>query len=359
MQIPQKTINEIIRDYHFIDIFDEKGLKTGIVNMIDIVTSNTYKFYNNVSNKVILFDELVSEILSTRKDDMNPGYFLGNLMQCGRICWKMTNEQILYMLKDEIKEIYKEWKSVIVFSVAEAADLLEIIDGKIVLPEKWCSPKLYKKLNEFLKTFDCERTKIKKRVAYTCDGEFTPEQIIHICKQLNNVSLSDKFDFYPTPQVLVDVVQELADVKETDTVLEPSAGTGSLVKGLPVKQIDCIELNETLATILKEKGYDVQNCAFEDAEIKQYDKIIMNPPFSKRLDAKHIKLAFDKFLKDGGTLVAIHSSRITQATDKASKQFQELFSNYGTYQKEFNDNEFKNSGKGTTISTTITRLQKL
>lgn len=358
MQTTEKTINEIIRDYNFIDIFDEKGLKTGIVNMLDVVTSNTYEFYNTFRDKVILFDELVPEILSTCKDDMNPEYFLGSLMQCGRTCWKMTDEQILYMLKDEIREIYEEWESVIVFSVAEAADLLEIIDGKLVLPEKWCSPKLYKKLGEFLKTFGCERTKIKKRVAYTCDGEFAPEQIIHICKQLNGVSLSDKFDFYPTPPVLVDVVQELADVKETDTVLEPSAGTGSLVKGLPVRQVDCIELNETLATILKEKGYNVQNCAFEAAEIKQYDKIIMNPPFGKRLDAKHIKLAFDKFLKDGGTLVAIHSSGITQATDKASKQFQELFNNYGTYQKEFNNNEFKNSGKGTTISTTITRLQK-
>lgn len=358
MQTTKKTINEIIRDYNFIDIFDEKGLKTGIVNMIDVVTSNIYEFYNNFRDKVILFDELVPEILSTCKDDMSPEYFLGSLMRCGRTCWKMTDEQILYMLKDEIREIYEEWESVIVFSVAEAADLLEIIDGKLVLPEKWCSPKLHKKLGEFLKTFGCERTKIKKRVAYTCDGEFALEQIIHICKQLNGVSLSDKFDFYPTPQVLVDIVQELADIKETDTVLEPSAGTGSLVKGLPIKQVDCIELNETLATILKEKGYNVQNCAFEDAEVKQYDKIIMNPPFGKRLDAKHIKLAFNKFLKDGGTLVTIHSSGITQATDKASKQFQELFNNYGTYQKEFNNNEFKNSGKGTTISTTITRLQK-
>lgn len=358
MPTAEKTINDIIKDYNFIDIFDEEGLKTGIVRMVDVVTSNTFEFYMTFKDKVILFDELVPEILETCKNDLNPQYFLGNMMQCGRTCWKMTNEQILYMLKDDIRETYTEWESVIVFSVAEAADLLEIIDGKLVLPEKWCSPKLYKKLGEFLTTFGCERTKVKKRVAYSCDGEFAPEQIIHICKQLNGVSLSDKFDFYPTPQVLVDEVQRLANIKESDTVLEPSAGTGSLLSGLPVKQVDCIELNETLATILKEKGYNVQNCAFENAEVKQYDKIIMNPPFGKRLDAKHIKLAFDKFLKDGGTLVAIHSSGITQASDRASKQFQELCNNYGTFQKEFNNNEFKNSGKGTMISTTITRLQK-
>ena len=56
----------------------------------------------------------------------------------------------------------------------------------------------------------------------------------------------------------------------------------------------------------------------------------MNPPFGKRLDAKHIVKAFEEGLKEGGTLVAISSQAIFTATDKASKKFQEIVAKYST-----------------------------
>ena len=239
-------------------------------------------------------------------------------------------------------------------------ELLDINNNTLLLPEKWCSPKLYKQVGEFLKTFDCNRVKVKKRVGYKNNGEFTCEQIIHIGKKLNGVSLSEKFDFYPTPKELVERVQELAEIEDnTQTILEPSAGTGSLIDGLNKSNTTCVEINEVLATILEEKGYNVYNCAFEDFdEDVKYDRIIMNPPFGKRMDAKHIVKAFNQYLKEGGILVAIHSSGIVSTTDKHSKEFQKLYSEYGVVQESYTNNEFKNSGKGTNINTTISKFRK-
>lgn len=358
--ILQDNAEDIISSYDFFNVQDVEHLLEETASMFSLIYINQgVDRYNLIANKIWQYNELISVILEECADDLKPPMYLNYLVQCVKECYSLSsNEEVLLLLKPHIQREFEEWGCQFINSVSEAIRLLEPIEDKLMLPEKWCSPKLYKSLGEFLKTFDCERCKVKKRVGYKNNGEFSNEQIIHIGEQLNGVSLSEKFDFYPTPEVLVNIVQELADIQDTDNVLEPSAGTGSLLRGLNKDNVTCVELNEVLATILKEKGYKVSNEAFEDFKGGKFDKIIMNPPFGKRLDAKHIIKAFNEHLEDGGTLVAIHSQGINHASDKASKTFRELVDIYGVSQENFNGEEFKNSGKGTTVATTITKLVK-
>lgn len=356
--ILQDNAEDIISRYDFFIVNTLEELLDETAGMLAFIYINQGSDkYNMVANKIWQYDEIISVILEGCKDDLKPPMYLSYLVQCTKECYALnSNEEVLKLLKERIQREFEEWGCQFINSVSEAIRLLEPVEDKLMLPEKWCSPKLYKSLGEFLKTFGCERCKVKKRVGYKNNGEFSNEQIIHIGEQLNGVSLSEKFDFYPTPEVLVKRVQELADIKDTDNVLEPSAGTGSLLSGLNKDNVTCVELNEVLATILKEKGYKVSNEAFEDFSGGKFNKIIMNPPFGKRLDAKHIIKAFNEHLVDGGTLVAIHSQGINHASDKASKTFRELVDTYGVSQENFNGEEFKNSGKGTTIATTISKF---
>lgn len=358
----RENAEDIIKSYGFHAAQTLNKLLVETADMFYLIYSSYVDVYKKVSDKIWVYDEIIPDILEICKEDLNDDYFyLYNLVKCVKECYDISNNtDVLLLLQPQMQRALEEWGCVFVQSVADVINILEVIDDKLVLPEKWCSPKLYKQVGEFLKTFGCERCKVKKRVGYQNKGEFTNEQIIHIGKQLNGVSLSEKFDFYPTPDELVERVQELANIKDKETILEPSVGTGSLLKNLNKTYICCVEINEVLATILQEKGYNVYNCAFEDFVFTdaKYDKIIMNPPFGKRLDAKHIVRAFNEFLKDGGTLVAIHSSSIKGTTDKYSKEFQKLYDRYGVLQEDYTNNEFKNSGKGTNVATTISKFVK-
>lgn len=118
---------------------------------------------------------------------------------------------------------------------------------------------------------------------------------------------------YETPQDIARHMVYLLDANYTDTVLEPSAGTGVLVEalieyGLNWEQIAIVEQNRQLADALANKykrvypGDFLERCAWELGG--PFERIIMNPPFIKGADMEHIRHALT-MLKPGGRLVGI------------------------------------------------------
>ena len=91
-------------------------------------------------------------------------------------------------------------------------------------------------------------------------------------------------------------------------VLEPSAGEGAIVGALVVRgcAVDCVELNTTRAATLKDWGArTVQAADFLAVPPRPvYDRVIMNPPFTRGADAKHVLHAL-RFVKPGGVLVSV------------------------------------------------------
>ena len=120
-------------------------------------------------------------------------------------------------------------------------------------------------------------------------------------------------DFYPTPAHLARKMLDKVNFKEVTTVLEPSAGKGDLIEMVKQKEggfygykfdIDAIETDANLRHILNGKEYRTVHDDFLTYEtFKQYDLIIMNPPFSD--GCKHILKALEMQKRNGGQIVCL------------------------------------------------------
>lgn len=127
-------------------------------------------------------------------------------------------------------------------------------------------------------------------------------------------------DLFPTPPALAAKMVELADIPRGGSVLEPSAGTGNILRAIRGKCgwsciLTAVEIIDRLCDFLRarEEGAEIRQadlirqedfleCTVED--IGTFDRVIMNPPFSNGADIKHI-LHARNFLNSSGRLVAI------------------------------------------------------
>ena len=125
-------------------------------------------------------------------------------------------------------------------------------------------------------------------------------------------------DLYPTPVHIAELMVAYADIRPGDRVLEPSAGTGAVVGAMGGKMfghdpergwVHAVEINSDLCAHLR-KNYPLTHVHHSDflqwrpEAVHQFDRVLMNPPFSGGADIKHIEHAF-AMLKPGGVLVAI------------------------------------------------------
>jgi hypothetical protein len=114
---------------------------------------------------------------------------------------------------------------------------------------------------------------------------------------------------FPTPAELAARAVRLAEIEDGHRVLEPSAGTGALLRAIPAgAACVAVEINPGLADRLRRAEYAATvHCGdFLDFDppAEPFDRVVMNPPFANGADIKHITHALG-FLKPGGRLVAI------------------------------------------------------
>lgn len=129
-------------------------------------------------------------------------------------------------------------------------------------------------------------------------------------------------EFYPTPESLFEIATEGCDFKRIKTILEPSAGKGDIVEYLQKKaeenymeyDIDCIEIEEELRSILKGKNMRVIYDDFLTFHTtKQYDLICANFPFYN--GDEHLWKALE-LQKNGGAIIAIINGKVSAALSK-------------------------------------------
>lgn len=185
----------------------------------------------------------------------------------------------------------------------------------LVLPEKLL-PKLYREVDKYLKIAGFKWEKRQQRhVAQSTDA------MDRIKKLIDDGSIVDEkklYQAYYTPKDVAKQVIALAELEVKLKVLEPSAGMGALVKSmldLKLKlDITCIDIDPRAVERLRELysgEVDIWEDDFLKIKLDQmvppfYDRIVMNPPFTTKQDAKHILHAW-KFLKPSGILVSIVS----------------------------------------------------
>jgi Domain of unknown function (DUF4942)/Methyltransferase small domain len=118
-------------------------------------------------------------------------------------------------------------------------------------------------------------------------------------------------EFYPTPQTVVArMCREVSDLKRGARILDPSAGTGTILEKFHgdeswSKRYNCfaIEIDQDLRLTLIGKEITVIGSDFLTyTEPVKFDLVIMNPPFSN--GAAHILKAWE-YVEDGGQLVGL------------------------------------------------------
>lgn len=183
-----------------------------------------------------------------------------------------------------------------------------------------------------------------------------PTEALDMVLTTGSVEKPDNFGFFHTQPVLAEPVVVLAQIEDGMEVLEPSAGQGGLadfiIRYTGKEKVFCYELQLENVSILKGKGYCAQQANFMDVvPAQQYDVVVMNPPFSKQQDIKHVLHAW-KFLRPGGRLVAIMSSGPTFRQDRLSETFRTMVQEHGWYE-ENPEGSFKASGTSVNTITVV------
>jgi phospholipid N-methyltransferase len=151
---------------------------------------------------------------------------------------------------------------------------------------------------------------------------------------------------FPTPPELADRMVREADIQPGHSVLEPSAGTGRIIYALARagelrdRPVTAVEINYSMADALRRSFPEMETAQadFLDVKGRQFDRILMNPPFGDAQDIKHITHALG-LLAPGGKLVAVCANGPRQ-----QERLRPLVEQYGGTWEELPADTFKESG---------------
>ncbi|MFE6551704.1 class I SAM-dependent methyltransferase [Streptomyces sp. NPDC057746] len=192
--------------------------------------------------------------------------------------------------------------------------------------------------------FDLDRAlyeqvnKVLKEIGGRWDGRkavrahvfpFQVEGFMRACLATREFPSRFEQGWYPTPERVVHDMLEHAAIRDGMSVLEPSAGTGSIAGPAAGRGavVDCVEIDARRAHVLREQGAArrVVEADFLDLDPLDcptgYRRVVMNPPFSAAV--QHVKHAMG-FLADDGTLIAVMPESVMWHSDRATVEFREL-----------------------------------
>jgi len=143
----------------------------------------------------------------------------------------------------------------------------------------------------------------------------------------------DNYGFFPTPAPLVERLLEIADLRPGLSCLEPSAGDGAIAAPVAERvgpeNLVAVELLDRNVETLRRRGIRVIQGDFLTYRPEQpFDRVVMNPPFSRQADIDHVWHAWS-LLRPGGRLVSIMSASITFRDNRKTQAFRELLEQHG------------------------------
>lgn len=190
--------------------------------------------------------------------------------------------------------------------------------------------------------------------------DFDANRVVQILLQGRRYNLQKEFQFFATPDAIADIaVSKFTSLWEGQTILEPSAGRGSLVKAVrrraPKAVVDCYELMpENVEHLSKVEGAHIVGTDFMKCH-DYYDRIIANPPFANNQDIDHLYMMYDR-LNVGGELSCIVSQHWKFANDQKCAHFRQWLEMNDAEVIDFDKGEFKESG--TVIATSLVFLTR-
>lgn len=237
------------------------------------------------------------------------------------------------------------------------ASLTLPIDPRTGKPEV-LDRKMYEAVNKVLEAAGCKWNRSMKCHAFV--GVDAAERLDQIILTGEVEIPRDQFDFFPTPPAVVQALLDRADLEPGMRVLEPSAGSGSIVAEVlkHTAHVWCIDVRPDCKPQLEAVG--VQRGAIEIGDFLEkrcegdgFDRIVMNPPFSRQADIHHVNHALE-FLAPGGRLVSVMSAGVTFRENRLTTAFRDMVDERGGSIEPLPDGAFKPSGTGVrTVVVTI------
>lgn len=169
-------------------------------------------------------------------------------------------------------------------------------------------------------------------------------------------------DYFRTPPEIAALAVERAEIDEQHVCLEPSAGEGAIVEEMR-KFSTCVHAIEIDAdrydTLVQRFAGGIGEMQMGDflkiTPVPAYDRIVMNPPFSKGQEVMHVWHAL-KCLKRGGRLVAIMSIAVRFRGDTLYRELQGELQRLGAEIEDLPPDAFKASG--TKVRTVLVTVNK-
>ena len=187
-----------------------------------------------------------------------------------------------------------------------------INDTSVKLPSTPLERSLYTQVNKVLEAAGGKWNRSAKAHIFPSD----PREILGLALTENVIvdkvkeRKKERQAFYTPEDVALGVVI-FADVSDKK-VLEPSAGGGALAQAcrtLRAEEVFCLDIADEAVDALKEAGFPAFKtdflAHFPTPNGSGFERIVMNPPFTRKSDAKHVKHAFNYWLTDNGLLTSI------------------------------------------------------
>ena len=173
----------------------------------------------------------------------------------------------------------------------------------------------------------------------------------------NVTNKKQELGFFPTPPAIVARMIEAAQIEPYHRVLEPSAGTGSILRSIiPSAHKTAIEINPEFIPKLAlcGSGLHVIEADFLTwYSPERFERIVMNPPFAKNAAPAHVLKALTLLSPKGGRIVAIMPSSVTFRTDTLNRMVRAAIDCGGNIEA-LPENSFAESGTGVnTVMVTI------
>lgn len=232
------------------------------------------------------------------------------------------------------------------------------VDGpRLVLTGPRMDPKLYQRVNEVLEAVGGRWTTNAQAHVFPVDAA---EALAPVLETGQVVTLREKrqsAQYFPTPVSVVQRVIALAAIEPGMEVLEPSAGSGAIASAAAAAGavVDCIERDPGYAAALADTGLPRTLTVADFLTVPPqplYDRVVMNPPFTKGADMQHVEHAL-RFLKPSGLLVSVMSWTVAQQAQKTVK-FRELVEARGGTAEAVAEGAFRESG--TDVPTVIVTI---
>lgn len=227
------------------------------------------------------------------------------------------------------------------------------VEGSALILIGQLDRRLYERTNKVLEAAGGKWNRKAKAHVFDRDAADAVDQII----LTGEITIPQDFGYFPTPAPVVARLIELAGIVPGMRVLEPSAGQGHIACAVAcTATVDCVELLPANAAVIEADGYASalhvgDFLAVAPAPI--YDRVVMNPPFEKQADIKHVLHAL-QFLKPDGCLVSVMAAGVLFRDNRLTTDFRALVEARGGDIEELPDGAFKASG--TQVRTVIVSI---